>query len=148
MNGKFIIIMFVCINLSTLVGSSVCLEQMDSCSFGDNFVLKLFIQEDDITAFQANPGATTGAGFNDDFTDTVSDLTKEQASGTFIDSTGLSFLDGIKMVLGTLTLLTPIPFISFIISAQLPLILVIILGIIPILLYVVAIMEFIRGASF
>lgn len=148
MNGKFIIIMFVCINLATLVGSSVCLEQTNACSFGDNFVLSLFIPENSISAFQNDPSATTGSGFNDEFTDTVSDLTKEQASGTFIDSSGLSFLDGIKMVLGTLTLLTPIPFISFIISAQLPLIFVIILGIIPILLYIIAIMEFIRGASF
>lgn len=148
MNGKFILILFVCLNVATLVGSSVCQETVNSCSFGTNPVLSLFISDTEIEAIGSDPGTISGAGFNDNFTESVSGIVKQQSSGTFIDTSGISFLDGLRMILGLLTLLTPIPLIAFVITSGLPLVLVLLLGLIPILIYILSIMEFIRGASF
>jgi len=148
MNGKFILLLFLSLNVATLVGSGFCEEMVNECEFGNNFVLNMFVQEDSLSDFTQNVNTQGGAGLNGNFTSTVGDLTKEQSGGTFIGDSGISFLDGLKMALGVLFLITPIPLISFITSAGLPLILVIILGLIPIILYVIAIMEFVRGASF
>ena len=148
MNGKFILLLFICLNVASLVGSSVCLEQTNQCSFGDNFILNLFIKEQNLDSFTDNVNTIGGAGLNDTFNEEIGSITNEQSGGTEVGSSIFGFLDGLKMVLGLLFLLTPIPLLSFIASAGLPLILVLILGIIPTILYVLAIMEFIRGASF
>ena len=151
MNGKFILILFICLNLSTLVASSVCLEVENNCSFGKNIVLELFLPSETIANAQNVEGAlneNAGTGLNSNFEDSIGDITKEQSGGTFIDNTGFSFLDSLKMVLGVISLILPIPLVTFIISVGFPLWLTILLGLLPIFLYILAIIEFIRGSNF
>lgn len=151
MNGKFILILFICLNLSTLVASSVCLEMENNCSFGDNPVLELFLPSTTINNAENVDGyltQNTGTGLNATLQNAVGDTTKEQSGGTFIDNAGFSFLDGLKMVLGFISLLLPIPLVTFIISVGFPLWLTILLGFLPIFLYIIAIIEFVRGSSF
>lgn len=151
MHGKFFILLFFCLNLSTLVASSVCLEMTNECDFGNNFVLELFIPSGQVDDLENNAGELTetgGTGFNEDLTGTVSDITNEQSGGTFLGDNGFSFLDGLKMILGVISLLLPIPFVAFIISVGFPLWLTMLLAIGIPLLYLLAIMEFIRGSSF
>ena len=151
MNGKFILILFICLNLSTLVASSVCLEMENTCSFGDNAVLKLFIPSHTINSAQNEEGylnQNTGTGLNSTLENSIGGVTKEQSGGTFIESTGFSFLDGLKMVLGFISLILPIPLVTFVISVGFPLWLTILLGLLPIFLYIIAIIEFVRGSSF
>lgn len=148
MNGKFLLILFLCINLSTLVASSVCSEQVNDCKLGNNIILTSIIPQSSIDAFEDDPTQQAGAGFNEEFTGAVGESLQEQGSGTSTDTNIFGFLDVVKMVLGVVSLLTPIPFIAFMVSAGLPLLVIFLVGIVPVLLYILAFMEFLRGASF
>lgn len=149
MNGKFLILLFLCLNIASLVGSAACAEAIATCQFGDNVMLRLFISDESINNIGSDPNVHTGVGFSENFTGVASSITNQKSSGTssFFESGGFNILDGLAMILGFISLLTPFPLLAFIVSADLPILFAVIFGLVPIILYVIAIVEFIRGSQ-
>lgn len=145
---KLIVIMFVCINLVTIVVANVAVskgnrfgEQIDN-----SFILKFFIVKQD-TDFGDFGGK--GLELNETFKSAIQNATTPQSSGTSIlPTTSVTlFLDALKMIIGFIAMLTPLPFIAFVLSLGPP-ILVNVLFVIPIfMLWIMGLIEFIRGAN-
>lgn len=154
MSGKFILIFIICLNIMTLVMSYGCVEMAQddgakACAIGgNNRVLGLFLSEQTINNSQT-PNGLSGVGFSDNWNSAAEGFDKQQAGASSNPlNEGFSFLDGLKMALGVVTLITPIPIASFLFSLGLPFFITLILSLLPLILYILAIAEFVRGASF
>jgi hypothetical protein len=149
MNGKFLLVFMLALNIVTLVFGATCIEiSGTNCQLSNNLVLSLFLGNvnENSTMTVAQLQAVDGISYADNFTNASNQLSQEQGGAFGVDFT--SFLDAIKMILGFLTLLTPLPIISFAFSLGLPIWISIVIILIPGILYVLAILELVRGASF
>lgn len=149
MNGKIILLAILCINFVALMIGNACLESSDNCSFvADNSVFGSFYKVNSLSQpFESTGGPELSTGFDG----AISDLTKQEAGGEVQTSGGISLrsiVDGLKMIGAFITLLTPLPSMALLVSLSLPWWVVALLSIIFIILYVISIAEFIRGASF
>lgn len=143
MNGKFILLFTVCINIISLLLSFGCADVTTGCSIGSNFILEMFVSESSINAQLDQSG---GFGFNDSFNDAVGDLTEPESSG--ITNVISVIIDGLLMVLGIVSLMTPAPIIAFMMSLSFPLWINLLVSVPIIILYVMSIAEFVRGSQF
>ena len=150
MNGKFILLLVICLNLVSIMISIGCQTSgFEACSglAENNIVLSQFIATD---INQSNYDKVQGIELDSNFSQEVEDLGTQQTSGILGTTAELigSFIDGIGQVLGFLAFLTPLPIIAFFTSLQFPLWLVSFIAAPLIVLYIVAIIEFIRGSGF
>lgn len=145
MNGKFLLVLFICLNIATLIGSAVCETTEDVCGESSNVMLNLFVDTEELK--NDLQGTSGGVGFNSEFNSNVSEITNQQSAGTnFFEGASL-FIDGLLMVLGLLALLTPFPMLAFFATLGFPIWVFLIVGLVPVVLYIMAIVEFIRGGS-
>jgi hypothetical protein len=145
-NGKFILLFIICasvlsvvISFACSIGGSQCNEQIDN-----TFIIKYFILTPSQNLF--NYGGE-GLALNETFRGGIESLVQEKAGVSATDVAAI-FLDSLKMVLGFLTLLTPFPILDFMASLGMPLYIVVLFAIPLFMLYIVSIMEFIRGVEF
>jgi hypothetical protein len=143
MNGKFLILFFVCCNIVGLVFTSACITDGGTCGgFVNNAIIGLFFQVDgsqDLTK-------SGGFGLSQDFSDATSDLTKPESSGIGTQIVGF-ILDGLKMISAMLTLITPFPLLVFLFSLNFPIYISILIGMPLFILWVLAIVELVRGVQ-
>ena len=149
MNGKFILLIMMCINIvSLLITAGFQSENPNSdYALGSNYIFNTFFSAVDVNEVQNQ----TIMSFNETTSEGIDELDNEQASGSFLEtlSGGVSFiLDTFKMIVGFLSILTPIPMIAFFGSLGFPLWLSILIGSPLILLYVMAIFEFVGNRVF
>lgn len=143
MNGKFLILFFVCCNIVGLIMTSACITDGGTCGgYVNNAIIGVF--------FSVNPtdDLTKSGGFalTDEFSDATSALTKPESSGIGTQIVGF-ILDGLKMIGGMLTLLTPLPLLNFLFSLNMPLYITAIFGMPLFVLWVLALVELVRGVN-
>lgn len=146
MNGKFILLMMVGLNLITFAVSLGCATSTDlNCKIGDNDIIKMFVDEDKIK-LDASSNENTGFALNSEFEEEASSFQQAQ-SGVNPDNEGAltAFLDGLKIIFGMASLLTPFPILGFFFSLGMPMWLSMIIALPLFLLYVIALMEFFKG---
>lgn len=149
MNGKFILIFVFILNLVCFSVSLACAtDQYLECSVGDNSIIKVFIDEEKISN-NAVASQTTGYGLSTEFGEKANSFQTAQ-SGVNPDSDGAltAFLDGLKIAFGMVSLLTPVPIIAFFSSMGMVWWLNVLISSPICLLYIFALMEFLRGGSF
>jgi hypothetical protein len=151
MNGKFILLLVISFNI---VGLLVTTGYQDinpdsDVDFGNNYMISIFFDNITTQDIQDNKGIS----FNDKTEDAAGSAKEGQEGGEVQGGEGivnfiLSGWDVVKMIGGFLSLLTPIPIIVLFMSLQVPTWLLLLIAMPIGLLYLVAIMEFIRGGTF
>jgi len=143
-DGKNIIILFVCVNILAVALSYLCLQGNGLCSqnYSDGLISYLF----NLDASQ-DLSASGGVSVTGQFANATNEALTPQTSGfNVFDGIGL-LLDGLKMALGFISLFTPFPFLDFIYSMGVPIIYTILFALPVFIVWAIAIVEFMRGAT-
>lgn len=144
MNTKFILLFFICCNIISTIFSFGCVSSGATCTAGGSGVITQFL----IVSPTTNLLGLGGFAITDDLNTATTDMVTPFSGGTSSPTTGFTvFLDGLKMILGFMTLLTPIPILDYAFSFGLPLYVNIILFAPLFVLYVIGIMEGIGGRA-
>lgn len=145
MNGKFIILLVVCMNIVGLLISFGYSQTSDQTIIVGDYIFETFFGE--INQSEINQDGTVG--LNSQSQAAVNELSQEPSAG-FI-STVTNFIsvgwDVIKMTAALLSILTPFPLIAFFNSLGIPLWVNMIFSIPLVLLYILSIAEFVRGGQ-
>lgn len=148
MNGKFILLMMLCLNLMTFSISLACAQsEMVNCKeIGSNDLIRIFMDEDKLK----NDASLTDTGFtlSTDFDNATRTLTKQQSGVSSLvgDAVGF-FLDGLKIIWAIIQLITPFPLIAFLANLHFPLWVTVFIGLPIVVLYLIAIAELIGGRN-
>lgn len=146
MDGKIILLIFVCINIISFGFSASCSINGESCGYSENTLIKVFfdVDDEDYSGF-----TSTGSGIerSDGFVNSTTALTQPESTGVNFETLA-SIVDIILMIASLLSLLTPVPIIALILSFNMPFFLSIVIIIPSIILYVIAVAQFVRGANF
>jgi len=147
MTGKDILLIMICINLVYLIFAYGCAtESVGYCPEVQNGIIGYLFNLDENTNF----ASSSGAQLTDDFNNQIGSVTQGQSGG---GETGNEFgfgvlLDGLKMVLGVISLLTPIPILDMLGSLGVPLFITVFISVPVVAIYTINVIELIRGASF
>ena len=143
MNGKFILIFFLACNIFSVIFSFGCVENGVACNIGNDGFITTFIVVPAVN-FNALGGYVMEVGFVAAITSMVTPF----SGGTSSGATGFTvFLDALKMSLGMLTLLTPIPMLDFVFSMGFAIWVNVLLWPLVSVLYLMSIAEFVRGSQ-
>lgn len=143
MNGKAILLLFVCFNIVSLAFTFSCVESGASCQSVGSPMLNWAFSVDSNT--QLNE--TGGLSLNSTFEGETNALT-QQKGGAQESSTIAFILDSLKMIVGFISLLTPLPMLAYVFAFGLPVWLSMMVVVPSIILYVIAIAEFVGGRQF
>jgi hypothetical protein len=141
---KFIIVLFVCMNLMTLFFSVACTNMSGtSCPASNNVMLNLFFGSQAFSNILGQGGLT----LNSSLQNNVGSMINEQAGSVVLPTTGLGigWIDGFKMALGVVALLTPLPLLFFTNSLGLPLFITLSFFGIAVLIWIIGLAEFVAG---
>lgn len=145
MNGKFIILLVVCMNIIGLLLSFGYSQTSDQTIVVGDYIFETFFGE--INQSEINQDGTVG--LNSQSQTAVNELSQEPSTG-FV-STVTNFIsvgwDVIKMIAAFLSILTPFPLIAFFNSLGIPLWVNMIFSLPLVLLYILSIVEFVRGGQ-
>jgi len=139
MKIKFFLILMLCLNFMVLfVGHSQYIAG-DEDATAVFFLVAWIFNVDSIGVEDLSD--TGSVALDSDFDTAVSGITQEKAGGFFgfIQDVGSFFLDGLKMILGFLSLLTPLPVIGFVAYLGLPFLWSFLIGGVLILIYILSI---------
>jgi hypothetical protein len=145
MNGKFLVLLMLSLNIVSILfafGSYSAGNDYES----NNYMVDAFL---DLTIAE-NPDvleSSGGANLDSSFESSIEGLTQQESLGTGTDLGFFAILDGLKMVLAFLSILTPLPILAFFYSLGMPFWFNLILGLPLLLLYILAIVEFLRGGQ-
>ena len=145
MNGKFLILLVLALNVVSML-FAFGMYQAGNEYFSENYMVDAFLKFD----VRSNPEiliSEGGAELDPSFQSSVEGLTKQESSGTGTDLGFFSILDGLKMVLAFLSILTPLPILSFFYSIGMPFWFNLIFALPVFVLYCLAILEFVRNGS-
>jgi len=145
--GTLLLLFVLCLNLASYGLSYSCTEGGANCGekFKENSVINFFFDVND----QTDLNATTGLKLDDDFESELASSTKEKTGiASQLINGAIGFLDSMRMVLGFITLLTPLPIITVLTALGIPLLFMMLLIIPIIAMYSIGIIEFIRGGEF
>jgi hypothetical protein len=146
MNGKFLVLLILSLNIVSIM-FAFGMYQAGNDFTTNNYMVDAFVnlgvnQNPDVLVSQG------GAELDGSFQSSVEGLTKQESSGTGSDFGFFSIIDGLKMVLAMLSILTPLPILSFFYSLGMPFWFNLLLGLPVLVMYVLAILEFVRNGSF
>lgn len=145
MNAKIIILLLVCINIISAGYLYSCSNQGASCGVNpNNVIINYFFDLDQ----NADLSQTGGLNTDGQFSQAVSDSLQQESSGTSGAGTIAILLDSLKMVLGIISLITPLPILLLFYSFNLPILFSMIFTIPIVVLYLFSLVEFIRGKNF
>jgi len=144
MNGKFILVFVLCTSLSAFFVNFSCSESdLSFCSqVNTSLISNLFNLNSNTDLTQSG-----GFGFSDDFSDAVASIDEPQ-SGVGVGDIISIILDPLKIIFGIISFFTPIPIIDLLNSLGAPLYVTLIIGVPLVLLYIITVIEFVRGAPF
>jgi len=146
MNGKFLVLLILSLNIVSIL-FAFGLYQAGNEFISNNYMVDAFVSLN----VNNNPEVLVsqgGAELEGGFQSSVESLTKQESSGTGTDLGFFSIIDGLKMILAILSILTPLPILSFFYSLGMPFWFNLLLGLPVLAMYVIAIMEFVRNGSF
>ena len=144
MNFKFILTFLIITNFLSVAFASYCDVSTATCqTTQDTFVSKLFKIPKNI-----NYNEAYGVGVSRNLSQVSQEMLSPQPAGAKVTEGFSLFLDGIKMILGVLILLTPLPILDLLNGFGIPLMLIGPLALPLFLMYLVGIIEMVRGASF
>ena len=144
MNGKFLLLIIISINIVSilLTGSYVSEGNPQDLGFEENYIFNTFFSSIDVNELSN----VSSISLNSNTSDAVGQFDDGQSSGSTSEGSFPifgTFLDGLKMTLAFLSILTPLPILAFVNSLGLPLWLMV-LFVAPLgILYVIALFEFV-----
>ena len=140
MNGKWLLILMLSINLLSIMFANI------SPTYGqyvinnqNSFINNWFILGSN---FDSVPQ------YNSSFQSTVDSTLNANEQTVSSASTLGGFIDGIRLVIGFMSLLTPAPMLTMFATLQLPVWFTVMIGIPLTLLWLIAFIEFFRGGQF
>lgn len=144
MNAKYILLFFICCNIISTIFSFGCSATGAACTAGGSGVITQFL----IVTPTTNLLNLGGFSISEDLNTATTDMVTPFTGGTSSPTSGFTvFLDGLKMILGFITLLTPIPILDYAFSFGLPFYVNMIVFLPLFMLYVIGIMEGIGGRT-
>jgi len=146
LNGKFILLLIVSINLFAFVFAAACVDAGTSCgaNISDTYILGRFFSGIDTTV----PESQTGLQRSSEFVASSQALTEPTAVGASIFA-GLSVIvDAILMIISLVSLLTPLPILDLINSFGFPFYITLAIGAIIVIPYIISVAEFVSGRTF
>jgi hypothetical protein len=146
MNGKTILLFMLCLNFVAVIMGNACVSSQCTYVAEDSFFATFYKMDslEDINAI-GNPEMSS------EFLTSTSDLTKQEAGGEVTTGGGLSLrsiVDGLRMIGAIISLITPGPIIIVLASLSVPIWAVLLLSIVLVVIYVMSLAEFVRGATF
>ena len=145
MNGKFIILLVVCMNIVGILLSFGYSQTSDVEVVVGDYIFNTFFS--DINAENINQTGTIG--LNTQSQSAINQLSQEPSTGVI--STVTNFIsvgwDVVKMLAAILSLLTPFPLIAFFNSLGIPLWVNILFSLPLVLLYILSLAEFVRNGQ-
>lgn len=146
MNGKFLVLLILSLNVVSIL-FAFGMYQAGNEFVSNNYMVDAFLS----LGVNDNPEillSQGGAQLNSNFEESVEGLTKQESSGTATDLGFFSILDGLKMVLAVLSILTPLPILSFFYSIGMPFWFNLIFALPILILYILSLVSFLRGVEF
>jgi len=150
MNGKFLLIFMIIANLFVLAVGYAQYQAaptvITKSEIADkNIILSGFFNLD-ADSFESQSQIETGS----DLSESVADFNKPQSGFTVAGTAGqsLSFIDALQLVFSFLSLLTPIPIITFFYALSLPVFPLMIIATVTTMLYIISLAEFLLRGSF
>lgn len=136
----------ICFNLVSFGLAYSCVDAGQTCGQNyDNSVIRFFFDVDNSTDLNA----VGGLNVNETLRSTVEDsLTQETGVATSTSLGAIGFLDALKMVLAFVSLLTPFPFLVMLYSLAVPILYTMLISVPIFSMYILAIIELIRGGQF
>jgi hypothetical protein len=146
MDGKIILLIFLCINIMSFGFSASCAVNDQSCGYSENGLIQVFFDVDD-EDYSGVTNTSSGIQRSEAFKNSTESLTQPQGTGISLE--GISaIVDVLLMIASFLSLLTPIPLIALILSFNMPFLISLFILIPCTVLYIIAVAQFVRGASF
>lgn len=145
MNGKMILLVFLCINLVAFSFSIGCINDAElTCEkIGNDAMTKLFISGNSLL-INDNIENAGGFSFSDNFTNASQSLTEQESGIVSSTLSGLSvFLDVVRIIFAMIVLLTPFPIMSFMFSLGFPIWVNLLITAPLSILYVLSVTEFV-----
>lgn len=148
MTGKDLLVIMIAINLVFIVFAFSCgNSQSGICpNIQGSMVGTLFNIDGN-----SNLYSSTGLSVSSIFNNAIGSITSAQSGTQSSSDEGISFaviLDGLKMVLSVLIIFTPIPILDMLASTGVPLLFTMFIGVPLVVVYVINMVELIRGAVF
>lgn len=147
MNGKFLLLLFWSLNIVSIIFSFGMLQAGNEV-FVNNYIIETFMGEQITTAnidILLDDGSVPLSG---GLENALESTTKQDSAGTGSDLGFFSILDGLKMILSLISLLTPLPFLAFFALLGMPFWVNLIIGFTAVIFYIVAIAEFVGNRKF
>jgi hypothetical protein len=142
MNGKFILLAMLCINVVLVAFAGVTTIDED-ISIQNNLLYKMYDMGDpEDLSTSGQPTFTSG------LSEAVASILTPISGGIVTQQGVQSFIDVIRLVLSFFSLITPLPILAFIYTLGASWIFNLMIMLPIILLYFVSIAEFFRGGSF
>ena len=147
MNLKIMMVLMLCLNISSVYFMYGCASQIEynngHCGLNSNSVILDFFFDIDKIEILDNSTAIVISG---NFTSATGDMLNPKTAEGGSTVAGLSIiLDGLKMVLGFIALLTPLPLITFFSSLGIPSLFSMIFAPILFVMWIFGILDIIRG---
>jgi hypothetical protein len=147
MNGKFILLLVISLNIVSII-FALGLIQAGNEVLLNNFVLEPFLKEK-ITSENINDLSGGGSiQVSDSVASAVADATKQESAGASDGFGFFAILDALKMIRSFIVILTPIPILSFFAYLDIPLWVTLIIGFPLVIFYFIALIEFIGNRKF
>ena len=148
MNTKFLLIFLMFLNFTSILFAFADYQTGDTQVAVNYYMLDWMIDTDNIDIANLDTISNQGGlQLNDNFSSATGSLSQQQGAGTSSDTGFFNILDTAKMALALFSLLTPLPAIAYFNVVGLPLFWAMLLGALIGLLYVIGMMEFIKGNS-
>lgn len=140
MNGKWLLLFMLCLNIVCVyVANTSTVFAEYSINSSTTFINNFFI---------LGVGENTVPQINSTFAGNITTTLNANTANVAPFTTLGGFIDIIRLVLSVLALLTPIPSILTLFTLQLPGFFILLFGVPFSILYVVSVLEFLRGGQF
>ncbi len=140
MNGKWILLLVICMNIVSIIFANTSpTYNSNSINSSNSFVNNFFI---------IGTGESMTPSPNETFVGNVSSTLTGNTAAVASGGTLGGFIDGIKLVLGLMAILTPIPVIAVLFNLQLPIFFLMMISIPLSIMYIISMLEFLRGGVF
>lgn len=149
MNGKFLVLLLISFNIMTILFTYGLVVEGNGINNNDNFFLGFFLITANFEGDNIKNIAKQGSvDLTDGSTDALESLSKQDSAGAGILGTAFSFIDVMKMVISTISLLTPMPVLAFFYTLDLPIFFILLIAFPLFVMYLLAIASFVKGTQF
>jgi hypothetical protein len=149
MNGKIILLILVCINITSYVFGAICIESGTTCGSTSNPLVSAFAKVPTKTNSEQLSASGVAFSQSDNYSRAITDFNNQQPAteGSGISAIA-SFIDIMKMLVSFIALLTPLPVYFLLAGFGLPFVMTLLLMLPISILYLIAVAEFVGGRTF